>query len=327
MKKLLSLLLVFVMVLLAGCSGGGSESGTEGGAEGGSESGSEGAGSESGAGAEDKLTIGFVVKGSDEHWIQVEKGARDAAEEFGVNLSFTGPAKETMIEEHTAMIENNITNSVDALCVAPVQPAAQATILQRAVDADIPLLLIDTDAEVEGKTSFLGTGNYAAAGLAGEYIVEKLPEGSKVVIIRGALGDKTHDDRAAGAQDVLEANGFEVIDIQPADSDSEKATNVMENMMQTHTEIDAVFVTADQMALGALQAILKTDRDIMLIGFDGSPGAQEKIKEGVMEGSVAQNPYMMGYLGVQNAIEAVKGNAVEERIDTGAKLLTIDTLE
>ncbi len=321
MKKVIALLLVFAMVLLAGCAK--EEPATTDSTSSTNETSSETTETSS----EEQLTIGFVVKGSDEHWIQVEKGAKAAAEEFGVNLAFTGPAKETMIEEHTAMIENNITNEVDALCVAPVQPAAQITILSRAVDAGIPLLLIDTDADVEGKTSFLGTGNYAAAGLAGEYIAEKLPAGSKVVIIRGALGDKTHDDRAQGAQDVLEEKGLEVIDVQPADSDSEKATNVMENMLQTHEQIDAVFVTADQMALGALQAILKTDRDIMLIGFDGSPGAQEKIKEGVMEGSVAQNPYMMGYLGVQNAIEAVKGNPVDERIDTGAKLLTIDTLE
>ncbi|NDL67171.1 substrate-binding domain-containing protein [Clostridiales bacterium F-3ap] len=285
-------------------------------------------GGEAGGGETAKeLTIGFVVKGSDEHWIAVEQGAKQAAEDFGVKLAFTGPAKETMIEEHTGMIENNITNKVDALCVAPVQPAAQAGILKRAVDAGIPLLLIDTDADVEGKTAFLGTGNYAAAELAGTYIGEKLSEGAKVVIIRGALGDKTHDDRTAGAKDKLEAMGLEVIDVQPADSDSEKAANVMENMMQTHETIDAVFVTADQMALGALQSIQKVGKSIMLVGFDGSPGAVEKIKEGVMEGSVAQNPYQMGYLGVQNAIEAINGNPVDEIIDTGAKLLTKENIE
>ncbi|MCG8482709.1 MAG: sugar ABC transporter substrate-binding protein [Clostridia bacterium] len=307
MKKLLVVLLVLALSMsLIACGGGASE--------------------EEASQEPEKLTIGFVVKGSDEHWIQVEKGARQAAEDFDVNLDFNGPAKETLVEEHTSMIENNITNNVDALCVAPVQPAAQVKVLQKAVEKGIPVLLIDTDADLEGKTSFLGTGNYAAAELAGEHIASKF-DGGKVVIIRGALGDKTHDDRTAGAKDVLEANGFEVLDVQPADSDGEKAANVMENMMQTFPEIDAVFVTADQMALGALKAVEQSGKDIMVVGFDGSPGAQTKIKEGSMEGSVAQSPYQMGYLGVENAIKAVNGESVELRIDTGAELLTIDNLK
>jgi len=311
-KKLLAVVLVLSLVLsLAACAPK-------------AESAPEAAAS---TGEAEKLTIGFVVKGSDEHWIQVEKGAKQAAVDFDVNLNFSGPAKETLVEEHTSMIENNITNGVDALCVAPVQPAAQVKILQKAVDKGIPVLLVDTDADLAGKTTFLGTGNYAAAELAGKHIFEKLGAGKNVVIIRGALGDKTHDDRTAGAKEFMEKNGMKVLDVQPADSDSEKATNVMENMMQTFSEIDAVFVTADQMALGALKAVTQSGRPIMVVGFDGSPGAQEKIKEGTMEGSVAQNPYQMGYLGVENAIKAVKGETVEKRIDTGANLLTKDNLK
>ena len=276
--------------------------------------------------SDDKLNIGFVVKGSDEHWIEVTKGAKAAAKEFDVNLDINGPAKETLVEEHTNMIENNITMGVDALCVAPIQPAAQVKVLRRAIEQGIPVLLIDTDADLEGKTTFLGTGNYAAAELAGKYIADKLGNKGNAVIIRGALGDKTHDDRTAGAKDYLESHGIKVLDVQPADSDGEKATNVMENFMQNFENIDAVFVTADQMALGALKAIEQAGKikDIMLIGFDGSPGARAKINIGLMEGSVAQNPYMMGYLGVENAIKAAHGEKVETRIDTGAKLITND---
>lgn len=104
--------------------------------------------------SDEKLNIGFVVKGSDEHWIEVTKGAKAAAKEFDVNLDINGPAKETLVEEHTNMIENNITMGVDALCVAPIQPAAQVRVLSRAIEAGIPVLLIDTDADLEGKTTF-----------------------------------------------------------------------------------------------------------------------------------------------------------------------------
>lgn len=319
MKRLISVLLVFAMLFAVGCSKEATKEEAV--------STTEGVSEVAEAEDEEKLTIGFVVKGSDEHWIAVEAGARQAAEDFGVNLDFSGPAKETLVEEHTGMIENNISNNVDALCVAPVQPAMQVITLKKAVDKGIPVLLIDTDAELEGKTSFLGTGNYNAAKLGGAYIVEKLGAGAKVIIIRGALGDKTHDDRTAGAKDVMEENGIEVIDVQPADSDSEKAANIMENMMQTHPDIDAIFVTADQMALGALKAVQQSGKDIMVIGFDGSPGAKEKIKEGSMEGSVAQNPFQMGYLGVQYAIDAVNGVKVSDRIDTGAELITVKNVD
>jgi ribose transport system substrate-binding protein len=225
------------------------------------------------------------------------------------------------------MMEDLITQQVDALCVAPSQPKAAVKVFDKAAEAGIPVILIDTDAPWEKKASFIGTGNYSAGKIAGEYLVNNLPKGAKIVIIRGALGDLTHDDRTNGAKDVMDEGGLEVIDIQPADSDRNKALNVMENMLQKFDKIDAVFTTNDPMGLGALRAIRQAGQEIIVIGFDGTPDAQKEIKKGRLTGSVAQSPYNMGYFGVENAVKLAKGETIENRIDTGAELITQENVE
>lgn len=276
-----------------------------------------------------KLKIGFVVKSlSDEHWLFVKAGAEAAAKKMDVDLEFIGPNKETDVIEQTSMMEDMISKNVSALCVAPSQPDAAVAPLSKAVEKGIPVLFIDTDAKLEGKTSFIGTGNYEASKSGAQYLAKLIGEGGKVVYIRGNLGDATHDARTKGAIAGFEENGITVLDVQPANSELDRAMNVMENMIQTHgDEIKGVYSGSDIMALGALRAVEQSGKDIKVLGFDGTPATIEKTIAGEMVGSVAQSPYNMGYTGVKEAIKAAKGEAVEERIDTGSQLINTENAE
>lgn len=268
--------------------------------------------------------IGFVVKSmSDEHWKFVHAGAVAASHELGVRVKFLAPNAETNVAEQTSIIENLIFEKVSALCVAPSQPKAVVSLLNTAIDSNIPVLLVDTDAPVDNRITFIGTGNFEAGKIAGRYLVSKLGKGAKVAIIRGALGDLTHDQRSSGAAQELKAGGCDLIEVLAADSQMDKAMSVMEDILQTHDKVDAVFATQDLMALGALRAVQQSRRKgIMIIGFDGTPGAIKAIQSGDLEGSVAQNPYDMGYSAVREALKASKGEPVPKRIDTGAYLIS-----
>lgn len=278
---------------------------------------------------EKPIKIGVVVKAlNSDFWKIVEAGAKAAGEELGVEVEVLGPSAETAVSEQISMIEDQIAKKVSALCVAPSQPPSAIPVFEQAKAEGIPVVLIDTDAGWEDKVSFVGTGNYNGGKLAGEFLAEKLGKGAKVVIIRGAAGDPTHDERTQGAVEVLTEKGLEVLDIQPANSERELGMSVMENMLQAHPdEIQGVFATNDAMILGALRAIQAAGKDIITVGFDGSPDALKSIEEGELTASVAQNPYSIGYQGVVAAVKAAKGEAVEKRIDTGTNIISKDNVE
>ena len=92
-------------------------------------------------------------------------------------------------------------------------------------------------------------------------------------------------------------------------------------------DLAGIFASNDNMALGAVEAIatagLSPD-DIVLIGFDANPNAAQAIIDGTMDATVAQSPYNIGWLGIQNLVALINGETIDPVIDTGTELVTID---
>jgi ribose transport system substrate-binding protein len=310
MKKMTSILAACVLglgVLLSGCGSSASPS----------------ASNDAKSSSSGKTKVAVVLKSlNSDYWKIVEAGAKAAAQKYNVDVEVLGPSAETEVEKQVSLIEDQITNKVNALVVAPSQPASEISVLQKAKEANIPVVLADTDADFPDKVSFVGTGNLAAGKQAGEYLASQLHKGDKVAIIRGAMGDRTHDERTQGAEEALKAAGIEIATVQPADSDRNKALSVMENILQSNPDVKGVFGTNDEMALGAERAAEQAKAKLVIVGLDGSPNALDSIKSGGMAASVAQDPYQIGFLSVEAAVKAVKGEKVEKRIDSGTEVIT-----
>lgn len=270
------------------------------------------------------IKVAVVLKAiNSDYWKQVKAGAIDEGKALGVSVQVVGPNNETDIAGQTTMMEDQITRQPSALVVSPSQPAAAASTLNKADKAGIPVILIDTDANWSKKKSFVGTGNEAAGKVGGEFIAKKLKPGDDVVFIRGALGDSGQDQRVNGAKAALTTAGIKVTAIQPADSDRNEALSVMQNLLETHPKVKAVFCTNDEMALGAERALQTAGKkDVTVVGFDGSPDALKSILSGGMTASVAQSAYNIGKQGVLAAVKVAQGGKIATRIDTGTTLVT-----
>lgn len=279
-------------------------------------------------GSGDSVHIGIVVKSlADQHWALVKAGAEAKAAELGVKVDVIGPNSESDVQAQVDMIDNLIGQQVDALCLAPSSQEAVLGSLQNAYDAGIPILTIDTDTTFDKRLSFIGTGNVAAAKMGGEAAAKVVGKGAKCVILRGRLGDPTHDQREQGFREALEAAGVEIIEVKAADSDAEKAMNIMQDLLQVHDKIDLVCCTTDNNVLGAQRAVEAAGAKTLLMSFDGTSNVCELILQGKVLGSVAQNPYAMGELAVENALKAINGEKVEARIDSGAEVIMADNAE
>ncbi|MGI6008352.1 MAG: sugar ABC transporter substrate-binding protein [Ruminococcus sp.] len=326
MKKIISMLCAATLfaTILAGCGGGGGDtsssetSSTE-------DASSDASSEDSGSGSSGDIKVGFVVKSlADQYWILVKAGAEAAAEENGVDLTFIAPNSESDVAKQVENIETLIAAGVDVLCIAPSNDETVLPALQNAVDAGIKIIAVDTDSSLEDKVCFIGTGNEAAAKEGALWAGEQVGEGAKAIVLRGRLGDATHDAREAGIEAGLEESGVEILEVQAADSTEEKGMSVSENLLQKYDDVDLIITTADSMATGAVNAVEAAGKDTLVYGFDGTLPVAEKVENGEVLGTTAQHPYEMGVLGVETAIKIMNGEEVDEVIDSGQEVVNSD---
>lgn len=331
-KKILAVLLAMVMIFsMAACGSsndGAADTKEDTTPEASAESGDDAAADDAAAedttdsGSAEGVKVGFVVKSlADQYWILVKAGAEKAAAENNVDLTFIAPNSESDVAKQVENIETLVASGVDILCVAPSNDETVLPALQNAVDAGIKVIAVDTDSSLPDKVCFIGTGNESAAKEGALWAGEQLGEGKKAIILRGRLGDATHDAREAGLKAGLEEKGIEILESQAADSTEEKGMSVAENLLQKYPEVDLIITTADSMAVGAYNAIQAAGTETLVYGFDGTIPVCEKVAAGEMLGTTAQSPYDMGVIGIETAIKVMNGEEVESVIDSGQKVV------
>lgn len=273
------------------------------------------------------IKVGVILKTlSSEYWGYVAAGVKQAGKDLGVTVDLQGPASETSYDEQNNMIETMLSSDLDALVISPLQPDSVVSVLG---ETSTPTLFVDTDAPYDKKVTYIGTGNYEAAYLGGEYAAKKAGKGAKAVIIGGVQGNTTSDQREKGFKDALEKNGVKVEAVQYGEGLADKSASIMENLLTSlNNKVDIVVCHNDDTAAGASKAIQQAGlKNVLVVGFDGIQAGVQNVIDGNFAATVAQSPYKMGYEAVKNAVAVAKGEKVEKSIDTGATVVTSDNAE
>ncbi len=274
--------------------------------------------------AQDKVALIMSDIGSaNPFWAAVSKGATDKGAELGVDVAAVGPpGGETDVSGQIALVEDQVAKGVVGIAISPADTAALIPALEQARARGVAVLFVDKRADMPG--TYIGTNNIPAATLGAQHICDNVPAGSDVAILQGIITGTTGQHRAQGAREGLEACGLNIVAEQPADWDTAKALSVTENILTANPNLAAIFASNDNMALGAVEAVRNARKldDIFIVGFDGNPNAAEAILAGDMDASVAQRPYNMGQMGIENVLKLAAGDALPDDIDTGAVLVT-----
>lgn len=276
-----------------------------------------------------ETTIALVPMAMDsEFWLALAEGAKAAAAmRPEVRLSIVAPDREINIDQQVSILEDQIRRGVRALVVAPSGPAQIMPVLDQAAARGIPVVLVDTDAPWPRKVSYIGTDNRKGGGLAARFLAERLHGRGRIAMIHGLPGNLSQDERASGFVETLGGfEGMELVARQPAHSERALALNVMENILTAHPDLEAVFATNDQMALGALEALDARGLRgrVLVVGFDATQEAVRATLEGRLTATIAQNPEAMGRKAVEAALAALEGRKVPARVDTGTDLVTAE---
>src|SRR5919199_2004370 len=282
--------------------------------------------------------IAFVMKtANNPFFIEMQKGAEDAAKRLGVDLVVQAAEREVDVEKQMQIVENLIQTKVAALCVTPSGSREIVPAINKANSANIPVVIVDTrvDAkalsDAKGKiATFIGSDNYEGGKLAGEFIIKQLGGKGKVAVLEGIPGHETGDSRLRGFRDALKAApGVEIVASQTANWERDQGFNVFQNILQSHPDVQAVFACSDLMALGAVEAIAaaKKTGQIAVVGFDALSEARDAVRQGTMVATVAQSPAQMGALAVENAVKLLKGEQVSPEFVVPIKLITKENVD
>ena len=277
-----------------------------------------------------KLTFALVTKALDNpFWGMMQEGAKQVAAENNVELLYLAPTKANNLEEQSRLVDDLIQKKVDGIILVPVDSAGMVPAIERVNKAGIPIALANTNANGGQVVTFSAIENYEAMTMVAEYMVKKLNGKGKVVIIEGTQGAQTAIDRKRAIDDVLKKNpGIQVLASQTADFQRAKAMQVMENLLQTYPQIDAVFACNDEEALGAIEALDAAKRlsTTLVSGFDANNDGLKAIRDGRMAVTADQQPGKQAGDAILALIDAINGKTPPKRIVTPGKLVTKDNI-
>ena len=281
---------------------------------------------------EKEYTIAFSLKTvtNDAFQQAIATAVEEAAKEAGCKFQLVTAGSETGVATQVTQIEDLITAGVDALVVNPMDANAVIPALQKAKDAGIPVVLVDSciEGNEELYVTYVGTDNFAAAKQGAEVLSEALEGKGKAILVRGANGNSVGNARADGFKTGL-AEGIELVGEQPGDWSNDVAKQVTENMLQANPDVTGIMSCSDVMVDGILQAIEDAGLEgVKIMSFDGD--SIELIKEGLVLGTMAQFPNEMGKIAVDTLLQVLKGekeaDAFEKYIDSGTACYTAENL-
>lgn len=294
-----------------------------------------------GAGWAQTNTYGVLMKTlANPFWGAMEQGVRDGAAEAGIEVIVqaveSDQAAEPQLNACNAMLET----PMDAFITAAINSTILLPCLKRANEMGIPVVDLDgnLDHEIAAQAGVeiafsIGSDNVAAGAQAADWLVSQLGAEATgpVLVIEGLAGNITGERRAQGFADRLAelAPGLEIVARLPGDWDRGKAANITNDVLTAHPDLVAIFAANDGMALGAVETVFAAGKQdqVTVIGVDGNSDAVRSIRDGRLDASVAQLPYLVGKQAVENAGRVLAGEEVEDFIYVPTLVLTKDVLE
>lgn len=275
--------------------------------------------------ANERYKIGIFVKDTTTSgWRYIVQAAMEAGEELGVDVIEYAPLDNTDSAAQIAEVEDALQSGIDAICIAAIDAEAIKPALQKAIDQGVPVITTNTRVDLDGISAFVGTDNEAAGTAISEALFESMDYEGNVVILEVDSVAVTPAIRVAACEKVMEKYpDLKLVTKQPAYGKRENGMSVMENILQTYDDIDAVWCANEPMALGAAQAIIDAGRtNIKITGIDGTPEAAQAVLDGKLTFTCDQGLFGQGSEPIRAAVKILNGETVDKEIPTGGTIIT-----
>ena len=274
--------------------------------------------------------VAVIAKSKDSaFWRSVFSGVNAAATEYNLTVTFEGPENEEDYETQNQLIDQAVENRAEVIVFSAVDYNANAEAIDRAAKQGVKIVVIDSDVNSEQVSCRISTNNYEAGRMAGEYAIAN-DDVYYVGIVNFDKNTANGQQREAGFRDVAETREeitiIDSVNVRSSIEDAKEATMIM---LRQHPQIDVLATFNEWTSLGVGYAIqeMGLEDTIEVIAFDSHVVSVGMLETGEVDALVVQNPYAMGYLGVECAYELINGLPVDhEEVDTSTILVTKENM-
>lgn len=266
-------------------------------------------------------TVGLALSTQNNpFFVELKEGAEKAAKDAGVQLVVVDAQDDPA--RQISSVEDLIQKHVSVILLNPTDSSALAGAVQSAHSANIPVVTLDRGVDGAEVASHIASDNIAGGKMAADFLAQKLGGKGNIIELQGVAGTSAARERGKGFDDQVGTTGMKIVAQQPANFDRAQGLSVTENLLQSHGDVQAIFAQNDEMALGAVQALAGKNKNVLVVGFDGTPDGKTAVQNGSMAATVAQQPADIGRLGVETAKKLIDKQPVEKTIAVPLKLLT-----
>jgi ribose transport system substrate-binding protein len=269
--------------------------------------------------ADKKPTVVIVIKESDsQYWKILKAGMEKGFKDFDIDGKVIVPSKSTA-QEQADLLMKTYKEKPDVIITAPISLSVRPTLESF---TDVPVLLVDTDLPIKNKTAYIGTDNLDLGKKAGAFLASQLQPGNKIAIIGGDLSNSVFEERIEGAKISLQNAGIKIAYFKTGISNDQKSIHGLITMLiRDYPDIKGIMTTHDRIALPIVKELEEQGLMIPVIGPDGLSEMVELIADETLPGTIAQNPYDMGYLSVETAMKVIQGKNVKKFVDSGVDIV------
>ena len=277
-------------------------------------------------------TVTVIAKSTQtEFWLSVFAGAKAAATEYNAELNILGPETEEDYETQNQMIADAVEAGTEAIVFSAIDFEKNAAAIDDAARAGVKIVAIDSSVDSELVSTYIGTDNYAAGQMAAQAALDRVDGPLKVGVVNYDVGTANGQERERGALDAFRDSGrAEITAVVNTLTEAAQARTDTAAMLNGSPDINVLLAFNEPTSVGAAQAVedLGCADDVFLVGFDSNVVTIDGLQEGTVDALVVQNPYAMGYLGVESACRLLTGqtNDMEPTVDTSTKIVDRDNL-
>lgn len=276
----------------------------------------------------DQLRIAYMPPATEfNYYIAIGEGLKAAAAEKGnIETFMLAPQSGADINGQMGMIQDVITQGVDAIILSTHDEAAAAPLVKQAVDRGIAVVIVNSD------IANFPTPVHAVVGYSqrngthkiGDYLLEKVGSGEaiKVGVIEGQPGYHS-TERVGGFLDALSGNAnFEIVASISGGWNVEGGNTAGMDLLQGHPDVQVVFAANDYMIMGVQLAAKALGRDdLILLGNDGDTAALEEINKGTITATVNTTPFVMGQIALDVALAVIDGSFPGGFVETPTEIV------
>ncbi len=287
--------------------------------------------------AKAKSYVPVISKGfQHSFWLTVRDGSAAAAKKCGVKTSFVGPSAETQIAQQINMVENAMMKHPQGIILAPLDAKALVPIINQAKRKHVPVITFDSGLASKYPVSFVATNNQKAGALAAQHMIKLLKakgwfKNATIGIIAHNAGTTSTIDRVKGFVDYIHANasGIKILGVKYSDGDHDKARSMTIDMLRAHPHMRGIYATNEGAAIGMGLGIATAGKAKQLVkmGFDRAEGTIKQLKQGNLDGFVAQDPFQIGYQSMMLMCKTLKGESVPAVVDIPTQYINIKNVD